>query len=340
MASGIARAASGSPPRSGANLKGFMGASGSSWDTKQFNYFEIKPRAARIATGFPSFLANFRTSCLQPDIQKRLKEVGSGTLTQLDHQKLSMGFGGELSPAGTMVGPFYAFLAMVKEIPHDEAQDVARQHPKRDTKPVQRPGYVRTDSLELEGSSPEMSSDDDGDKSYTAKSEDTDQSSHERRKKPEIVTQVTLILFNQVVYEGSDLNQRGTRQRTPEVQRLEWHITPTKFYISAPRVGSTSISDGSLFWKRYDSNSNWVMKDPLVYCSVELSEYDRTLDLALKLGKLDLDNKKTPTLDVFETHQYNLSNPDDREQAAKILLAMGEYHGQNGPLLKDWVSNG
>lgn len=259
--------------QAGDNEPKFLAVSGSSWNKRHLNHFNIE--GDDVAARFPAILMEFQRVCsLDKAIRHHLGSIPSSNFPRLDHRRLMMNTGKHLEKLetfGTVLGPFFTFLAMVKEMPYDELEDVSREpKPRRGPKPIHRPEYVNTDSVPDIGAYSSQESGDDDESYADDLSQKTDQSLHQLRAKPEITTQTMLILFLQAVFEGSDLHHRGISQPAQSIERWEWHISPTSFHIEAINVGCTSINDGSLHYKGYNDTGEWVIKHPLVYCSIEV----------------------------------------------------------------------
>lgn len=84
--------------------------------------------------------------------------------------------------------------------------------------------------------------------------------------------ELMIYLICQAVFEGSSLGTRGENPPLDQSSehRLEWSVAGKKFTIESPRVQCTSINDGSLFWKEFSPSGEWITKQSLAYCSIEV----------------------------------------------------------------------
>lgn len=179
---------------------------------------------------------------------------------------------------GTMLGPFFAVLATIKEAPYDPAVATSAR-PERERKQVQHGDMVPTLSSVEPGTDSSEEENEEGkgkgqrsDPSYSGgSSEGADKSAHLQRVKPETPTQVMFYLFCQAVFEGSYLGSRGqelaaSRQKE---HRLEWDVSGREFEIDSPKVHCVTVNDGNLFWKKFSGDGTWIT-EPLAYCSIEV----------------------------------------------------------------------
>lgn len=256
-----------------------MRDSGSSWDSKQLNYYRINH--GRISTQRPNFRVLFlqqNVAKLREDIQQQIESLGFLKLTRSPHMDLMFPPG----TSGTPLGPFFIALATVKEMPH-EPQDPDNTRPKRERKQIQREGMVdstvaikpaggiEANDNEIEKRQSRRMSN----RSYSASSSDAyTESKHMRRIKPETTTQTMFYLFCQAIFEGSNLGTRAPESTISgrDQHRLEWHVAGRRFDIHSPMVKCATINDGNLFWKGFDHNGQWgTTAHPLAYCSIEVS---------------------------------------------------------------------